>query len=308
MPTPTPSPPPEAVALGEAQLARLDKLQTAAGADLARIAEDARRRLREALDAAWTGDTVTPLDVVRGLAVVETVARDLEAQAAAALAVRRRQAREQAIGDILAALALFLPAPTVAQAGGLVAAWNGAAPDAVTVGDRLPTGLGSDLVRAARPMIVGAARLQLSPAQAVRQIAGPTALRRLTATARTIGDVQVGAAHAQLVQVAGDEIARQLPLPVRLWKLAIERIDNRNHPISRVLHLQQVPFDADFTAAEAEVAAVARSMGRPYGGIYWPRVRGVYRGTTYPAHVGERGVVVPIAAPRSQAGANRSTE
>ena len=89
----------------------------------------------------------------------------------------------------------------------------------------------------------------------------------------------------------------------RLSRMVVEIRDRRNHPISRVLDRQVAGPDEDFVASVASVEAVAKSMRRSAGAVFWPVRDGAYRGRNLPAHPYERGRIIPWRASWAQVSA-----
>jgi len=75
-----------------------------------------------------------------------------------------------------------------------------------------------------------------------------------------------------------------------------EIFDNRNHPISRVLHGKIARIGEDFTASVAEVRTQAALMKKRMGGIVWMQRGGQFVGRTLPAHYADRGRIMPWRA------------
>ncbi len=80
--------------------------------------------------------------------------------------------------------------------------------------------------------------------------------------------------------------------PDPLLKRADEFFDNRNNPISRVLHGMTAKLDEPFVVSRAKVLAMAALMKKSASGIVWPLVGANYRGANYPAHFNDRGRIV----------------
>lgn len=76
----------------------------------------------------------------------------------------------------------------------------------------------------------------------------------------------------------------------------VEVLDSRNHPFSRVANGMVADIDDDFRVPVADVAAMARAMGKRPGAVFWRTFRGAYVGRTLPAHYGDRGRLAPIRA------------
>lgn len=80
--------------------------------------------------------------------------------------------------------------------------------------------------------------------------------------------------------------------PDPLMKRADEFFDNRNNPISRVLHGMTAKLDEPFEVPRSKVLAMAAALKKPASGIVWPLIGSKYVGANYPAHFNDRGRIV----------------
>lgn len=165
--------------------------------------------------------------------------------------------------------------------------------EAVFTDTDLPMGDLADAIRsqavsAMDGYAVSAAIQQARWSDLAQQLAGAEGSVASSRRGRTANAVDSDAAltYAGTSQAYMDQIAAE-----GLLKQDVEVIDQRNHPISRVLNGQAVPIGKPFRAPVGDVRSAAAAMRRPMGGIFWPEIDGAFEGMTLPAHFGERGRV-----------------
>ena len=81
--------------------------------------------------------------------------------------------------------------------------------------------------------------------------------------------------------------------PDPLLKKAIEFIDKRSHPFSAAVDGRVAHTDGEWEVPAVEVRKHAQKMGKGVSGILWPSDGTHYRGATYPAHFNDRGRGIP---------------
>lgn len=233
---------------------------------------------------------------------IDPMLRRLRSDLAAVLAPADQEARSLALVHFVALLGLS-PLPFLAVADD--AAWSLELDSFVAQLGALLSALVQRGASQGWPLIV-----------ILRNMAGPEGSGVAANRARLgqLAHLQRVAAYSDAVRRAAkatndaEEAARQrqamqdgAPVPPKPTKprvkiQIVEVLDSRNHPFSRVANGMVADVDEDFRVPVADVAAMARAMGKRPGAVFWRTFRGAYVGRTLPAHYGDRGRLAPIRA------------
>ena len=283
----------------ERQNAEIDRLADAQARRVLRALEDARRELRERL--LDVDDAATPFTAqqLRGmLAQVESGVFQLRDRFGEVLADGEREAHTKALDHLIDLVKAnepdfegAIPAIRLQAASAL------SERRALLLHRHSVNRYGADLIdRIQRELVLG----QVS-GLSIRQVAD-----RITATNASVFASLRGRAeliarmesnrvyndgHLQSMKdLAAETDDPKDPDP--LMKRADEFFDNRNHPLSRVLHGRTAKLDDDFVVPRAEVEAISAVLKKGNTGIVWRLEGGSYRGQNYPAHFNDRGRIV----------------
>lgn len=285
---------------GEA-LARLTDQQAR---DLLRTYEDARRELRERLEAmGFTGrDQATPFTAQHlrvTLAQVEASIRDMEARLNASIDASLRTQRERALQDLLRVIAAAEPNMKAAGSQIEVAAVQRlSAQHGLLLHQHSVHRYGSQVVEAIqRELVIGTTSSQ-SWRQLTERIVGRenSVFAGMRHRAELIVRMESSRVYNEGHQAGLEEAAAVLDEPGRadpLQKRADEYADRRNHPLSRALHGRLAPIAGEWQVPVSEVTAWGRVLGKSTGGIVWREEAGFYVGASYPAHYNDRGRMTP---------------
>lgn len=291
----------------EAQARELDTLTDHEVATALGALEDARRDLRERLEAMRVSgaDQVTRFTAQHlrvQLAQVEAAARQLTERLNGALAEAERKVHEQALKNLLATIRAN--EPDFVDAGGRIE---------LAALRRLTEEQGL-LLHTHSVQRYGAQLVENIQREITRGVAGGQTLDqivdRIAATdesvfagmrhrAELIARMELNRAYNAGHQAALEEAAAILDEPGRpdpLLKKADEFSDKRNHPFSRALDGKTAPVTGEWVVPHAEVEAAAAVLGKRATGIVWRRDGAVWRGANYPAHYNDRGRQVPWRA------------
>lgn len=288
----------------------LDAAQDAAAARVLRVYDDARRELRERLDAMLASglDVVTPWTAQQVAGTLAQVEAALLSRIGADLDPAVRAEQERALADLVATV----EKGDKAQPGALREVETAFA---LKLADPLLTRLQTaDVYASVRELIVLAQREtargwaqkltlpQLRDRLAAREGSVFAANRSLAEQAvRNTVSLAYNQAHLDGILAARETLDGPKGRPEDpLLKRADEYRDHRSHPVSPLLHYVAVLADAPFIVRAVDIARKAAEMGRPMRtttrdgrlssmGMVWPRQGDVFVGQAHPAHRYERG-------------------
>jgi hypothetical protein len=282
----------------------LDTLSDEQARAFLRIFDDARRELREQLEAmAPAGrEAFTGRQAMLMLAQLEGGVAQLQVRLTGELDRSLVGQQHRALDDLLKVLSVgdrldatlgsrieIQALAALAQPGGLLLHRASLR--------RYGAGL---IEETQRQLAVGLARGQ-TWRQITDRLAGPQGvLAEQRARAALIVQMEMARAYnashqTSLVQAAAVLDAPGIADP--LLAKATEYFDNRNHPFSRALDGRLRPVDGVWEVPLADVRLWAdRLKKKAGGGILWAQQGGKYVGNTYPAHYGDRGRQVPWRA------------
>lgn len=288
----------------------LDAAQDAAAARVLRLYDDARRDLRERLDAmrADGRDVATPWSWQQVNATLAQLEYALLARIGGDLDPVVRAEQERALADLMATV----EKGDKAQPGALREVETAFA---LKLTDPMLTRLATaDVYASVRELIVLAQREtargwaqkltlpQMRDRLAAREDSVFAANRALAEQAvRNTVSLAYNQAHLDGILTARETLDGPKGRPEDpLLKRADEYRDHRSHPASPLLHHVAVPADAPFILRAADISRKAAEMGRPMRtttrdgrlssmGMVWPRQGDVFVGQAHPAHRYERG-------------------
>lgn len=250
---------------------------------------------------------LTPGSVSVVASAIAPMLRRLRSDLAAVLAPADQEARSLALVHFAALLGLS-PLPFLTVAGD--AAWSLELDSFVAQLGALLSALvqrgasqGWPLIVILRNMAgpdgsgVAANRARLGQLAHLQRVAAYSDAVRKAAKATNDAE-QAAAGRASPQPGAADPGATVPPKPTapKVKIQIVEVLDSRNHPFSRVANGMVADVDEDFRVPVADVAAMARAMGKRPGAVFWRTFRGSYVGRTLPAHFGDRGRLAPIRA------------
>lgn len=301
-------PPSRIQTLLEAQGDALAAMQDRDARAVLRLVEDARRELREALDAlVASGDaertryTAQHLRVM--LAQAESSVSALRRRLDVEMTTQAKTAGERALGDLLAVIKAN--EPEFRDAGGRVelrALTRLSREQGLLLHRYSIDRYGAEVIEAIqRELTVGLLRGQ-TRAAVVRRItgAGEGTMASKTYRAELIARMESNRAYGDMHQASLEEAAAELDGPGRadpLMRQMDEFFDARNSPFSRAAHEVVAAISQPFRVPVAEVRTWEQRLKRKSGVVPQVRIVGAfYEVDRYPAHFGDRGRQVPYRA------------
>lgn len=282
----------------------LGRLQDKEARRFLRAYEDARRDLRERLEALErTGAdqvvrfTAQHLRVM--LAQVEAGVARLQQRLGEVLDDNRRKQGERALADLVKTIARA--EREFRDTGGRIeqrALQRLTEDRGLLLHEHSLRRYGAQLVEAIQRELVIGLTSGMTIRQMTDRIAGAEAsvFAGHRARAELIARMELNAAFNGGHQAALEEAAAVLDRPGEpdpLLKRADEYWDARNHPFSRALDGRTALPAAEWEVPAAEVQAHAAQLGKRVTGIVWRLEGSTYKGFNYPAHYWDRGRQVP---------------
>ena len=290
------------------QGAELAALQDAEARTLLRLAQDARREMREALEAALSAklDERTPYTVQHlriMLAQAESVVSNLTRRMNAELDTMAGKVGERALSDLLAVIRKnepdFIDAAgkvelralrRLTETRGLLVHTYSTQLYSASVMDAIQRDLALGLMR-------GDTRAKVV-ARIVKSGAGTMAEKEHRA--ELIARMETNRAYGEMHHASNEEAAAELDEPGRtdpLIRQMDEYFDYRNSPFSRACNGIVAALDQPWRVPVAEVQKWEKALKRRAGIVKQVlNVGGYYEVHRYPAHFSERGRSVPYRA------------
>lgn len=287
----------------------LAALQEAQARDLLRAVDEARAEILARLAALTVRGERTPFTIQHMrviLAQTEAAADQLKRKMSATIEAGAGTAHRLAMRDLLATIRAH--EPDFIDAGGQIE-WAAVR--------RLQSGLllhkysldryGAEVVaRVQQQLSIGLLQGATIPELTRRVASSSGVIAKLGGRAELIARMEVSGAYNAGHQAALEEAAAVLDdagTDDPLMRQADEFFDQRNHPLSRVIHGQVTAIDKPWLVSVSAVAAAAEALGKGTGGVLWPDSGGYYAVHGYPAHFNERGRSIPYRASWDQGAA-----
>jgi hypothetical protein len=288
----------------ESQGRELAKLQDDQARTLLRLAEDARREVRERLETLVASDRELPYTAQTMrvmLAQVSAAADTLKLRMGDTLASGVTATQRKALVDLLATIRENEGEFT--DAGNTIE-WRTVArltdPDALLLHRYSLDTYGATVVqRVQQELALGLLQGASIPGITRRIASASGKIAGLNGRAELIARMEINKAYNDGHQAALEEAAAVLDdpgTPDPLMRRIDEYIDARNHPFSRVANGLVTAIDKPFLVPVSEVARVADAMKKSAGGVLWPDDGGFYIVQGLPAHFGDRARLTPYRA------------
>jgi len=290
------------------QARALDAMQDADAAQTLRALNDARRALREQMEAL----RVTGGDRVQRWTMQHYRVMQAQVDAGIAQLTRRLTTEMDSASVALGKLA----------ANNMLAVIRANEPEFTDVGNRIEYRVLARLnqeqglllhrysVQTYGQTLIASIQREMA-AGVARGLSIPQMTDRITSTDRSVFGVLRGRAeliarmesnnaynamhHASLEEAAAilDDPGQ---VEDRLQRQANEYMDGRTTPISHAIDGMVTDINKPWRVPVARVQASAAALKKPVGGVLWPEVGGFYVVGNYPVHFGERGREVPFRA------------
>lgn len=283
------------------QSTELARLQDDTARALLRYVDDARRELRERLAQtiqAGKGDSFTAQHLRVALAQTEAAAATLTSRMSGELATVATTAQRVATRNLLQTIRAH--EGDLLDAGNRIE-WGVVARLSQQGGLLLDTHsiarYGADVVGKVRQaMAVQMLTNATIPAMTNKIASASGVIASIGGRAELIARMEVSNLYSQAHHAALEEAAAILDdegTPDPLLRQADEYADQRNHPVSRVIHGMVTAIDKPWMVPVAEVDRMADRLKKTSSGILWPQSGAYYVVGRYPVAFGERGREIP---------------